>query len=74
MSSKLAARARLASLTRHRGADDPATIDAARDLAAEGLAEHIRAVVDTAPPLTSDQRDRLAALLRPAAEHGDSAA
>lgn len=27
--------------------------------------EHIKRIVDAAPPLTSDQRDRLALLLRP---------
>lgn len=29
------------------------------------LAEHIRRVVDKAPPLSAAQRDRLAAILRP---------
>jgi hypothetical protein len=28
------------------------------------LAEHVRALVDSFPPLTPDQRDRIAALLR----------
>ncbi|TFC20189.1 hypothetical protein E3O51_05595 [Cryobacterium sp. MDB2-10] len=36
-----------------------------RDLAAERLAEYVRKVVDAAPPLTPEQRDRIAALLRP---------
>lgn len=31
------------------------------------LAEHIRKTVDAAPPLTSEQRDRLAVLLRTSA-------
>jgi hypothetical protein len=35
-----------------------------RQLKAERLAEHIRSVVDTAPPLTEEQRARIAALLR----------
>ena len=34
----------------------------------ESLAEHIRRVVDTAPPLTDAQLGRLSILLRPAPE------
>lgn len=34
-----------------------------RDLKAARLADHIRKVVDSAPPLTAAQRDRLALLL-----------
>ena len=30
----------------------------------ERLAEHVRKVVDAAPPLTAEQRDRIAAILR----------
>lgn len=69
------ARARLAARTRH-SPDDTDAIEAARaDLAAAGLADHIQAVVDSAPPLTAEQRDRLATLLRPSTqrdggEHG----
>lgn len=63
MSVKLTKRARLAALHRHRGADDPAVVEAAADLAVEGLAEHIARVVDTAPTLTADQISRLRALL-----------
>ncbi|MGH3685349.1 MAG: hypothetical protein ACRDRU_06270 [Pseudonocardiaceae bacterium] len=40
---------------------DPAT----PERAAAALAEHVRAVVDSFPPLTPDQRDRIATLLRP---------
>jgi hypothetical protein len=68
------ARARVAGLTRHRTADDPAVAGAARDLAAEKLAEHIRAVVDAAPSLTAEQIERLRGLLpAPAASPGDAA-
>lgn len=35
-----------------------------RQLKAERLEEHIRRLVDEAPPLTPAQRDRLAVLLR----------
>lgn len=44
---------------------DPARIEQTRrDLAAERLASYIAKVVDAAPPLTDEQRDRLAVLLR----------
>lgn len=57
-------RSRVASLTA-RGAD-PAEIDRARrDLRAARLADHIKRVVDEAPPLTAEHRDRLMRLLRP---------
>jgi hypothetical protein len=59
-----AIRGRIAGLSR-RSPDDPELVDARRDLAAERLAEHIRKTVDGAPPLTAEQRDRLALLLRP---------
>lgn len=55
-----------AKVSRHP--DDPsaaeALIAARRDYYATALADHIRKVVDAAPPLTDEQRDRLAALLR----------
>ena len=40
---------------------DPATPEHATTV----LAEYVRAVVDSFPPLTAEQRDRIAALLRP---------
>ncbi len=57
-------RARVAALTRSRPADDPELVDARRNMRAERLADHIRRIVDDAPPLTAEQRDRLALLLR----------
>ena len=42
-----------------------ATVAATQDTAALEYAEHLRRLVDTFPPLTEAQRDRLAALLRP---------
>jgi hypothetical protein len=36
-----------------------------RDLRAAELEEHVQRIVDAFPPLTDEQRDRLAALLRP---------
>jgi hypothetical protein len=64
-------RARYAALIRHRPPDDPAVTAAARDHRAEVLAEHVRRIVDTFPPLTAAQRDRIAALL--ASGPGDAA-
>lgn len=58
-------RARVASLTRSRTADDPELLDARRNMRTERLADYIARVVDAAPPLTPAQRDRLALLLRP---------
>ena len=57
-------RARVASLSRSRAADDPELVKARTNLKAERLADHIRNVVDEAPPLSAEQRDRLAVLLR----------
>ena len=52
-------------LVRHHGADDPATVEARRELKAVSAEEYIKQLVDDAPPLTPEQRDRLATLLRP---------
>ena len=60
-------RARVASLTRSRTPDDPDLIAARRTLRTERLADYIKRTVDAAPPLTAEQRDRLALLLRPVA-------
>ena len=58
-----AERARVASLSRSRTADDPELIAARGNLKAERLAAYIEKVVSTAPPLTSAQKSRLAALI-----------
>lgn len=57
----LQARSRVAVATRL--GDSAAQVVARRDLAAEKLAAYIEKVVSSAPPLTPDQRSRLAALL-----------
>ena len=57
-------RARIAALTRSRTSDDPDLEDARRNLRAARLEDYIRTTVDAAPPLSADQRDRLALLLR----------
>ena len=65
MSLALDARNRLGAIKRHHPNDTERLADARRDLAAAKLAEYIARTVDAAPPLTDDQRARLAALLRP---------
>lgn len=55
---------RVGALSRSRTPDDPELSAARRDLRAAKLAAHIAKVVAEAPPLTAEQRDRLAVLLR----------
>lgn len=57
-------RARVAALTRSRSADDPDLTDARQKLAAERLAAYIKRTLNAAPPLTDEQRSKLAAILR----------
>lgn len=57
------ARNRLAAITRHHGPDDPRTAAARSELAEAKLADAIAKVVESAPPLTAEQRNRLATLL-----------
>lgn len=56
-------RARHAALTRHRGPDDPSVVEARRALADLVTEDYVRKLVDQAPPLSDDQRARLAAIL-----------
>jgi hypothetical protein len=63
MSKWTSERARFASLSRSRAADDPDLLAARRDLRYERLADRIRTDIATAPALSPDQRDRLAMLL-----------
>jgi hypothetical protein len=67
-------RARVAALSRDRALDDPDLLDARRDLRAARLEDYIRKLVDSAPPLSPTQRDRLALLLRTAKPEGLRAA
>lgn len=64
-------RARVASLSRSRSHDDAELCAARVDLRVARLSDYIRRSIDAAPPLTAEQRDRLALLLRPAV--GDAA-
>ena len=59
-------RARVASLTRSRTTDDPDLADARQRMKAARIEEYIARVVAEAPPLTAEQRDRIASLLHPA--------
>ena len=69
-----AARRRAASkvslTTRWHGPDDLRLPDLRRELRALELEDHIRRIVDEAPPLTAAQRARLAALLSPVGGDG----
>lgn len=55
--------AAIAAIERHNGPDDPRITGLRAELVIEGLAEHIRKIVDAAPPPTDGQRLRLAAIL-----------
>lgn len=57
-------RARIASLSRSRSADDPELADARQKLKATRLEAYVRKSISEAPALTEDQRNRIAALLR----------
>ncbi|BDB42841.1 MULTISPECIES: hypothetical protein [Mycobacterium] len=57
-------RARIGALSRDRKPDDPELVEARRALRAHQLAEHVARVVAQAPPLTAEQRERIAAILR----------
>ena len=59
-------RAKVASLSRIRSSDDPELIEARQKLKALKLEEHVAKIVAEAPPLTPEQADKIAALLRPA--------
>ena len=56
-------RADIARASKRTG-DPISAADKRRDYAAAKLEDYIRRVVETAPPLTQDQRSRIAALLR----------
>ena len=56
-------RAGIARASKRTG-DPISAADKRRDYAAAKLEDYIRRIVDQAPPLTEDQRSRIAALLR----------
>ena len=62
-------RAKVAALSRcvaagERPADDPELKEARRNLRALRLEDHVARVLSEAPPLTAEQREHIAALLR----------
>ena len=68
-------RARVAALSRDRAPDDPELLAARQaltearaaerqELEAQRIARHIKKLVDAAPPLSAEQRDRLVLILR----------
>jgi uncharacterized protein (DUF2267 family) len=56
-------RARVAILTRHRGADDPELIEARHKMRSERFVERVAEIAAEAPPLTDEQIARVAAVL-----------
>jgi hypothetical protein len=64
-----AARARVAALSRPDAGDDARRTEAARDLNAAKLEAYIEKTLAAAPPLSDEQRTKLAELLKPAREH-----
>lgn len=56
-------KAQLAAQYRHHGAHDPKVVALAAQYKADRLEEAVRRVVAEAPPLTAEQKTRLAALL-----------
>lgn len=67
-------RARVASLSRSRTPDDPDLLAAREALRSARFDEHIRQLVDTAPPLSAEQRERLSLLLHGSAPAGGAVA
>ena len=63
-------KARLAYSTRQYGPDATETVNARRDFAASRIEDHIRELIAAAPPLTSDQLQRIASLLGTAPSTG----
>lgn len=57
------ARAQVAALSRSRAADDPDLLEAKQELRITRAEDYIRSIVAAAPPLTDEQKARLAVLL-----------
>lgn len=58
-------RAKVASLSRVRTADDPDLVEARRDLKASRLEATAREAAESLPPLTDEQARRIAAIICP---------
>lgn len=63
-------RAQVARRTQSYPADHPHLLDAKRDLAEAKIAAYVQRVLAAAPPLSDEQRTRLAELLRPVRKGG----
>jgi hypothetical protein len=59
-------RGRVGSLSRSRPSNDPELVEARQNLATAKLADYIDRVLAQAPPLSDEQRAKLAELLKPA--------
>ena len=57
-------RSEAAALKLHYGPDDPEYVAAERDYWADRLHDYVAAALAKAPPLTDEQLERIAALLR----------
>ena len=57
-------RARVGALSRDRLPDDPEFVEARRNLAAANLEATVLKVITSAPPLTTEQRERITELLK----------
>lgn len=68
------ARAKLAHLSKTLNRDDPRLAALRRDIRAGRLEEYVESVLAEAPPLTDEQRTKLAELLRPVRTAGNGAA
>jgi hypothetical protein len=69
MSRALTARQKLGGTIRLNPNDPEKIASARRDLAAAKIADYIERTVASAPPLTDDQRNRIAALLNAGGQH-----
>jgi hypothetical protein len=64
MSDVTVERARVAGLSQRHDPGDPELVEAQTNLKTMMLRRHIEKVLDAAPPLTQEQRNRLALLLQ----------
>jgi hypothetical protein len=64
------ARSALALTIQKYGKDSPEAIEARANFKARRLAHHIEKILAEAPPLTDEQRNALAELLRPVRRNG----
>jgi hypothetical protein len=53
----------VAAHRRHHGPGDERTVKAARELREAAAAEHVKRIVDAAPPLSAEAKAKLAVLL-----------